>query len=885
MRQNPIMNDSDLEALEQSILHCKYSTYPFLEEAQHVITNYHRFDFKSSDLQVTQDLILDPNIFKGWYYLSINKSFIDISDRLKYKASSFYSKYLTLYEIAHNPDIFKFNILFFINGYALMKGVKVMPNEDRTILILSYDETSFVDALGKTYNLNDIVKGDFDISVFIVPNYNYESTTVSSSYITLNKTIDLNKVTMDAAYTAHVDVDYFNFGTFVPSGSLSLMEVTEVGSTISFPVPSSFNKGEFALSRVGLKHFKERISVPANTEIVRINSDTPILPCAVLPFKRDINGNLIFAHEVKISKRYPYYFRLSGNTMNIELFVFYKEGGLEGYKYHNVFELYERFIKDDNIKSQIVTDTLPNFLKNYTPSLIDYTNVNFSKSDYYEKYDGDVYKVEKFREIFNEDEIRLDTYLDNLITSVGDWQVIDCSNLNLDDRTFDDDSIIIDDPSSVTTFSEPHVLIVFNHLGHSEFVTRRITLDSVLINDSLRYWDDHYDYYFIPRSKVKDNSIIETETSNAFEWSSDKVFKSMSDEYNFEATIFKNDIHIDDLFITDENDKYIDRSDYSIYIQDKDDKWVIINYDQSSYETIKKIKVKLINSELLNKTLIFHMTSTPMIQSVIVNTDLAVPFATFMNCRCNNHNIGEHVSVYKNGRLIPDEFIKITKVNNYFGDTISVLTDISGRKGDRFDFYLTPVAKKLINRTLSTERGLMNFRGIVNKTINQKWYEIYVNGYKLNMSNCEILSATRIHYSNIPSNKYIEIYERNLNKDNEYELATTGPKSIEDKIWDYVSNNYPGAIEKEFPLIEEDVNDDFIKPLEPITSQFILFYKTFALDFINPNKQQITADMQSAIPLLLNSDGNLFINPNKIGLIPGIGSDGTYGFIRPRPIN
>ena len=188
-------------------------------------------------------------------------------------------------------------------------------------------------------------------------------------------------------------------------------------------------------------------------------------------------------------------------------------------------------------------------------------------------------------------------------------------------------------------------------------------------------------------------------------------------------------------------------------------------------------------------------------------------------------------------------------------------------RGDDVKCYYEPIETKLLDyRELIDSHGLVDLRNIIKKPVDFKWYEIYLNGYKLTKRTLDSLTATVFAVVNLQTIKNLEIYERNLNHDDEYILDYLDKtiSSIDRDIYDWMIKYDKPKVDIVYPPIE-DIIDDIIREEVDCDENFEYedFGKYLINKFIKPFENQVNSEVKLFFGSMVNDSGDLELFPPK----------------------
>jgi hypothetical protein len=200
-----------------------------------------------------------------------------------------------------------------------------------------------------------------------------------------------------------------------------------------------------------------------------------------------------------------------------------------------------------------------------------------------------------------------------------------------------------------------------------------------------------------------------------------------------------------------------------------------------------------------------------------------------------------------------------------FDDTYGyplIVSKTAKKLGDKYTIEFVPNKYRevcLINQIDST--GIVDLSDYINRGIDLKTHEIYLNGKKLNKTQIDYLSPSKIRLKNVSSLNYLYILEKDIEGTPFYNGNIV--ENINDNI--IINTDILNDIINETTPIEN--TDTFIIP--EIDSQFdiasmITIYDEIlqSLEFINPDEEQITEGMILDYPDVFDENLPCMINPN-----------------------
>lgn len=221
-----------------------------------------------------------------------------------------------------------------------------------------------------------------------------------------------------------------------------------------------------------------------------------------------------------------------------------------------------------------------------------------------------------------------------------------------------------------------------------------------------------------------------------------------------------------------------------------------------------------------------------------------------------------HLRVYRNGKVISPSFYEV-KWSNKLQDANRLYLYQMRAPGDLYTIECLPhkMREIMFVRELP-ESGFVDISGKGDKPLDLKWYDIFLNGNKLNRDQIEIISATKFFVKNVPSNKNLSIIE--IDRDPEY-FGFKDAMDIMDKIWEY-DEEFRLNVDEAIPDIVTTEDDVIGQEVSRMTAQLEEFWKNFVryFGFINPDVEQIPDEVKEEY-IDLFTDNICLLDPDNGG--------------------
>ena len=227
----------------------------------------------------------------------------------------------------------------------------------------------------------------------------------------------------------------------------------------------------------------------------------------------------------------------------------------------------------------------------------------------------------------------------------------------------------------------------------------------------------------------------------------------------------------------------------------------------------------------------------------IIKTEFADNNVTFtydenytlcFNINRKYNNDLSHFLVFSGGLLLPSD--------KY---TISINDDINGPhriyihndaleyiKGDKVSIVYSP--NKYYNvyqNNVSSSTRYVNLSGKINKPLNLKWYDIYVDGHQLFSENIDIFSCYKFFTHGIAVKNSVTIMQKNLDP-------------------------------PPYGVLDEKINDNILSYVLSKLDELLLYIMTLH-ELLNPDLHQFDDEMIRRYTFLFDEFNNLFINPDE----------------------
>lgn len=875
MSHDTIHHDDINKSFHEAII----KNYQTLLSEQRALCGVKKHQFKLSDMKqiVRIDKTKPAPTYQNHVQMSytIGDSLVDYAKRFAFYSHNIDDVLLTQEDISSSKysSVFEFNFLFFINGYYI-DDVQVLTDDNDTTFVLNISDNAGIN--GETYS--KFISQDATVTVYIVPNFKITKKTITRGALERNK----------YAINANIIPD----GTYSENSLIFMNETTEVSGVKSLCNYSYVNSTNISLdsqwiaNRRLTKCYITILNIPMFTllkdiefskdnqphfQIPGIDALIPSDNIILIPYSFEVPNELTDLSKPNLSMYYPNIYKFDYTTDDnwdsvAYLGYFYDKSGMS--EYDNKLKLFHKYIKD--VVGAYNNDQISDYVKDFVPVDVKYYNELYSDT-IHAPYTF-AYKVDKFGDYTNIDPDLLINYLYTKLKGKMRHYIY-MNKLDLSSRirmdnskervpyNVDEDDFI--DSFTEAIFDEPHYVFSLSKAIFGIDEEFRFYLDNLALSQNDYYIQDDVNWYhvYIPCSRVTSESVLEIEKFPKVERTiiiqpSETAYGvfdfKMPDDMSH---IYMNTMHLYNV----DNLKYLQPEDFSVTIHDD-----VLNDDitlvpGSRASITKSAKIHLHNTSLHGARLAMYVRTFPAYG--VYDNELGG-----MCYFKDNVNVSKlHIRPYKNGVFFnPISFLRFSRASKEkFNNQVSMFINIARDEGDFISFDIMPFKNNrelFVEGEFCTEKGFVDTGDALSLPIDLKWYDVYVNGRKLNKSNIEIISPNKFFIKNIDSRKNLEIWIRG-DAPQEFKF-TNYDTTINDIIWahdDFIKN----AILDSQDIIDDALSDIFDELVINVLDQYKDFVKNvLEYSFINPNKKQLTPELEEWYPDLFDEHSIMYLDSN-----------------------
>ena len=641
----------------------------------------------------------------------------------------------------------------------------------------------------------------------LVPSLVYPKTTnLFIGYLTEDGlSIDSNDTNIRTYIESYGDIEFMVFSM---NDFYEVQDMVPIGTRID----TSVNTAVFTIAENGTDAYKMPIP-PDNVIVIRHNKNT---------------NEYLFLPNVDLRLHYPNIYEVSSQYLNktvyeYKIFYFYKP--LQQYlSYVNhmnaIYRFFTRKLNLDytkTVQKLLFEPYQDEYIQNFFFSMMNYADYvyQYNFGDFFNTsapYDFN-YKIDKMREFIIKEPMILKYYGEKISAPTENYY-LDVRTINLSKRYRVNNFAEVENPMDREVFDEPCYIFAFRNEANVKLEVR-FFVDGLLVPDFYSLHTNGMEYFYIPISKVEAESYIEIEKFNVYTFTERIRFNSLADEKVIKFTskeFIKPTLF--DLFVLDDNFERVNRENFSIYAlidngeydisdyinkgtvdgylllnnlvqQDPEtgETWIIITEDlidnigilfgddaqwssdndriPLKYLFLNKIKVRPINDTVVNKDLSFVIRKIPYITSAFMYQG-GLPKMKLFNGNVSWREDTSYIRTFINGRFMNFNY-EISKDGPM--DTY-LIPHCYIDEGDTLTCDISPFSYELeFELEQIPENFIVSFKGKLTKPFSFKYYDIYLNGKKLNPHNIEILTADKIKIFNVNAIWNLLVYR----KDHDFE--------------------------------------------------------------------------------------------------------------------
>lgn len=863
----------DIERLNKAMRQIAIESYGNLYNVQKCKVGLVRFDVPFSEF-------IEETRFPGKFaterypkqYVHYFKySMINVGREEAYRRSDVYEQILNMESIATHQRLFDHNFMVFIDG-KLITTCELYPMVDTTRISIDVANRSHTDGISEE-NYNKWEVENPMVTVLFVPNFDIVKTTTNLATLSRsNFIVDKTKIPV----MERLD-DYDGIWNFVNVSSDPAVCVKTDGllvetednrvhiANVFGAETTTINFWSFCF-RHGLEIGQSRFSGDRYFQAHDYQFPVPTENMVVFSLTGTNTMELVTGYTIK--KYYPNMYQLIKDTDDenegsadycVDLF-YDNRLTTEAEKYKNDIAFYMRYI---DIFSRLEAGTIEEQLRDYEPETFSYDEHDYEDSIWVPHIIN--YKIAKLRDFITNNPQILETYW-RFIGSPCEKYYLDMTQFDLESRYREDTSMEGKDLDTTMTFTKPcYVFAMKKEFDMSKAYAFRIWIDGIFVNEANYHLLGGYSFYYIyiPTDLVKENSLIELER---YRLVSDIHLDEMV-ENEVEFITYTPPEHSkcqarDIIVVDQENQVFLTEGQYELrhyseYIGD----WVSIPYGAAYCVAGEEIHIHILDVMLYGHLITYglyqqdFMTSSDPFDPDGDNPTLIGAQLQYIKLEVPNYGnyTDSSFRMFMNGRMCTEGQFYLRGTNKY-GGMISARTSTELQAGDVLTLdrvpgnYRTVIYKEMIG-----ERGYVDLDGEIPLPLSFKWYDIYLNGIRLNRNMVDFVSPTKMYIHDVNTRRNLLIIERNHDDDVLYLTSFAYKKpgystSIMDKLME-ISADAKAELDAFYSIII-DTDRDYLEGgmySDDAIVAIIIFEEYLRYTFFNPNDTEASASLLSRI--------------------------------------
>ena len=743
-----IKMDQLTAALEKLRLHA-YST---LIEIQRDLIGVHKYHISYSDLDRRPDTSFSGIRIRSMYQYNLKLSFVHHTKRLRFRRSSVYNVPLTYQDIKKYPDIFIYNYFVLIDGYIDLSA-KVVCKEEITSINLN--------PKAMDPKIAELFKEGCSIDIVILPSLSIEALTATKKDIVDH----VCTITPSQPVDEHTRVLAFvSSKTALPKMYLAKLIVVDGKATGDFRIPPESMEGigfdeEVTIVAVIMPNLLESHEIGhAITSFCTKTMPMPIPENNILVWVRREDESVILDTGFEITKKYGSLFLLEDHDEDITCDVFYWDRpNNSNMRYMPEYWLYDRFV---DINAAYLNGTQNPILENFSPINYTYNVSDFHKEGHSDRRGNElIYKVNKMYDTFKLWSLASQLYYENIAEYYNGY-IIDTSKLNMEEKYRTNSN---QDVGYIEDFDlgEGCYVFIFSNKAKWTKLPYKFWVDGLRVVPKHVAFDHSYEYVYLPASAFNSaGSKVEIERSNDITGVISLTTSENGTPFsllNFDSV--NHSIPVNSLFVTDEDGTMLEQFAYHFTVEIGADECPL-NPESTLWLTSSSILKLYVYDTAAYPKVNVRYYDRPIEVHHVINGDNFGDNA--LNVTGDIRGIPRYknrIRVFHDGKLIPKSKYRISDT----GDTFEPWEiTLKGDKlfGDFITDYIPEGYEEIYYQENIGAKGIVDLTGKIDKPFSMKYFDVYLNGYRLLPEQVEKITDFVIRIKDVKTIDNLYIYER-----------------------------------------------------------------------------------------------------------------------------
>lgn len=899
---NILTRDSiDADAVEESLSYATVKNFTNLYDIQRGIAGVRRYNIPFRDMKLVTRLKSDKmdRYYPRRYSYTIPKNIVTKGKEKACKELGLYDIPLTQSQIAEYPKIFNYNFLIVLDGMFVNTGDMIVSAESIMITIdVNIDKNS--DDISRTGIPYDVYRKYYDndaiLSLFLIPNFNYG---ITSCRLDIYNNVLLKEIPF-VRFTNRFYINEDNTMLFVNTDTdpsllrrvdFTIKIITDTDKRIIIDPNVNITSDNINIVAINFDYLYSQIELtPEDDGWFQLTGYKLPVPIEnIVPMV--INDDNTWSTETNMSIRlyYPNIYQITNypDGKTVRLCIFYKDSVDQAY----TNDLLLLYILSGNLIDRYKNNQLPELVMNYSPKPVPYfSSDDFVNSVFYPN--TTLYNIDRFKSIAEVDPDVLLKYLYRKMKYLPRYYV-NVAKLDLPSRirrnTEQEQDKIVD----LFYFDEDNYLFSFSKsfIGTSGF-DFRIFIDNYFISPyEYTYFPgaDYY-YFYIPTRLIKEDSIIEFEKHREYDYTVKGIV--VNNEIHVELPDYLNNYGIyprDIYLVTTDNNLYVDYYDYEIIAyNDILDKRITLN-NQEYAKIYNDFTIKFtpaFDTSYEGREVLVNIYHKIITSTVDVDITSKTEFPYTIDIPSFNNAENGVIRAFGGGLMLPTSSYRVIPSGEYSVPAImGFFVDKTFFQGTlrKLAVDVMPIDMVCEFRLdyIDNDYGLVDTKDSLSLPLDLKWYDIYVNGLKLNKYNVDIVTTNKFFVKGINSRRNLRIYARGDIYD---EFMIEHNSTYDNFLYDEVDDIYKELI-KDRDILRDTLTDIAEGVIEGLEEHFTFVNTVLKYTFINPNLDQITKKIIANYPELVDDTGMLTLITNQkymdeVSMITPINSNVRSGIMR-----
>ena len=763
IREKIISGGIDPKTLNDTLKDLRLYAYSYLYNLQKDMVNICKIHTNYESFTTRKDNVFTNNDLRTYKEFNVKIPFIHHNRRLKFRRSDLYNVPITNYDVEANRDLFVYDYFVFVDG-VWDKSAKIRCREELTSICLRQE------------NMNPELQPHFvpgcQIDIIFIPDVRSES---------------LSATKLDLAAAG------FKFSTSkILKGDSQVLTFVSKGNELPRLYEGSIEDGDVVIPEVAfdpygdadtididvmiLPNHLETIDCPVGTDFFA-NKEVPmpVPESNVLMFKENKDSSLSLLSNVIPKKRYPNVFELeAGHLDHYRAMVYYWNNTANRNSHYDPETYpYANFI---DILAAYSNGTVNPKIASYVPYLYTYDVPNFHKLGYLDHSDDPmIYKANKLFETYKLWAYASQLYHEKLHEDTNSY-IIYTDNVDMKAKLRNGTQDDLVDKNDWMTFDEPMYVFIFTNPSISNHLPYKFWINGLRYVSHHIFLDGKYEYVYIPVSKIPEGSVIEIERSTNFQMDLHMETAANVVQKVDLSKLGKLRIPFNALYVTDEEGVYVDKTKVHFTTEINSETYAIP--DDSTMFLSKDSEIYIHTDEAMK--LRIWIAGAPI--EITHKMDLhnyGVHNLNTARWLRNLPNRANCIRIFQDGRLLANGVKKITFPEDS-NEPINVWFNYPGYGviGD-FQIDYIPEGYTLVYAADNINtKGVVDLSGKINKPFSMKYYDVYLNGYRLLPTQINRLANFIIQIKDVETVKILEIYEKNYGADDAYILDQDDAKNF-----------------------------------------------------------------------------------------------------------